>query len=749
MTYMIPFRINGRKYITTTLSTKLIESEYVCEMPQAGVVELLCFRKRQRATSDLNKLSDVNDLGLIGYDYQEKEHEIILTFAALKDNEKEYEVKDRETKGETCLINEAKEGYWILQHNRLSEYCEIKIRIILKQDKGQASSLICLHLVPKRSYYTMVLDFGSEASQSLLENEDAQQKPLNNICIAKTSLTEWKKYENLRDEAFHQWADDKYLFKSMFYVKDKEPQFLSRLEDDDLFNNDKSSYLMPNLKIALLDHADECLNYYQKIVSCFIRNGVARIIEKHDIGSEHLGIQLNLLIPNVMSMKLVDKMIARLLIGFKTRYESIYAQIHFEITAYSESDTSFAGYVLKHQQVNERLQKDCTYLIVDGGKGTTDFSIMQIKSLNKYESLYRDGFVGAGNAITYALFDHLCAMIIGSTETARRRELMQQLLFGELNDQAGRRKLLDTLEKIKAAYSNKGDMKSEQRCRALHEEFVNKYNDLTASGLAEYLNRHLGSYGDKYGIIHATCHNICAMLIASLQRNRISSSRKERMLKKKFGRDYEPSEICFDQVILAGRAFKFVPLREELGHILKDVWGCDESEIMYNAIDAKRLCLYGAIDRLFVNYNCGMSGIPGIATAFAKDDNHRSLFDRILGEPGSIAAHPIDSFHIDENFLIYGKDILLKEDEYLNLNGHKLSGIPCREKEILYNLYYCGNRLLLRSDDNVYELNLSHGQLPIEQKMIFESRFPLYSSDEKEKITLWTLPDVKSLTPIK
>src|SRR5690606_34189157 len=76
----------------------------------------------------------------------------------------------------------------------------------------------------------------------------------------------------------------------------------------------------------------------------------------------------------------------------------------WEVLTISESDASFLGYINKSDVY---IQKDSDYIIIDAGKGTTDFSIIRTGKDNIFniKPSYRNGFAGAGNMITFAIFE--------------------------------------------------------------------------------------------------------------------------------------------------------------------------------------------------------------------------------------------------------------------------------------------------------------------------------------------------------
>src|SRR5690606_20916434 len=53
------------------------------------------------------------------------------------------------------------------------------------------------------------------------------------------------------------------------------------------------------------------------------------------------------------------------------------------------------------------IEKNKEYIVIDSGKGTTDLSIIRTGYNNAFDikTIYRNGFAGAGNLITFAVFE--------------------------------------------------------------------------------------------------------------------------------------------------------------------------------------------------------------------------------------------------------------------------------------------------------------------------------------------------------
>lgn len=787
----IPFEVNNKKFITLEFDNdgKYEQKEIICEMAQAGQLQLLRFRGKLHATSNLNRMRDLDvSLQEINYSVSKKtenekpiEENVELIFTqdlppikkkkpSKKNEEQESEEASKlqeewvmnkmsctpkfETKNDRATQTiEA----WKLQREHADSYRKINITLVVQDpssDLPYEAKVVC-HLIPRNAFYELALDFGSEASQMKIICPNDDRKAPTSIPIlekAKNRLPEFEAYKEMESSSFHQYVPDKEnLFQSLFYIERQDaddklgrPVFLSKIKEDE-----KYSELMPSLKIALLDNTDTrgFLTYYRMVINNFLRTAIAAISEKEELLPDHIGLQINLLVPNVMNIGNVNKLIDQILSGFSYLQDNnpeLYGKFHLEITPISESDASFAGY-FEANKGQPFIQPNKNYLIIDGGKGTMDFSIIRIEDKDNYESRYRNGFIGSGNAITYAIFDHLCAIIKDSPENEGRKKLMQDILFNKKNDQVGRKKLLEVLEKIKKAYSNSPSDQIEKNCNKLNDLFSGQdTTELTAGGLAAKLEEEelIGSFGDKYGIIHATCYNICSSLSYNLMRNNISTPEREKI-------QNTGADIFFDEVILAGRTFMFKMLKDELKRVLKEEWHFTK-KIEYDSKEAKEACLNGALAWNFVNCNSGLSGIPCKALAcgpsqkpIKQENNHWEILFKPRSGGSTLRHQTLKNFEINEDFLMNGFDIELEANEDLKMNGFELEDRNANKADRKYNFYYTEKGILLRNEGNVYTpiLNNRLKETNVAEKLLFASRFPRYdNANDKANLCLWELP---------
>ncbi len=84
-----------------------------------------------------------------------------------------------------------------------------------------------------------------------------------------------------------------------------------------------------------------------------------------------------------------------------------------EIFVVSESDAAFMGALRTGNTGVEshKIKKGDKILIIDSGKGTTDFSIVEYLDNNRWKNIKRGGIIGAGQYITNAYFKRLAKLV--------------------------------------------------------------------------------------------------------------------------------------------------------------------------------------------------------------------------------------------------------------------------------------------------------------------------------------------------
>ncbi len=265
----------------------------------------------------------------------------------------------------------------------------------------------------------------------------------------------------------------------------------------------------------------------------------------------------------------------------------------------SESDASFIGYINKN---NTQIQKDRDYIIIDSGKGTTDFSIIRTGKSNIFDlkPVYRNGFSGAGNMITYAVFETLLHYIRQTAQTNQSsikyiKDKVVRILTSD--DLERKNNLYTELERLKFNYKGP-NVKAQVRGTWDNAKSGDiGFKDLIEFGdgintLISLLNG-IENVSDFYNYISETCDFIAGSAVSYLK------------LIKDNKKDFNCAGI-----ILTGRSFMFRPLVEKMKESLVQQLGVREDQInLLNSNELKDICIKGVFNNS-IRLNAEMTGYP-------------------------------------------------------------------------------------------------------------------------------------------
>lgn len=723
MNYFIPLIVNERKYVTFCLDNEEdAKYKFLSGYSNRRPITLFRFKNKFRATCSSGT---EGDKFVLLSKVETQNGELIIEFSENKNNS-EGELNDN-------IIVSEKGDYTSICYNtdKNNEYKSFSIILLLTIIKNKKEysyrKKVNFSLFPETHFFKAALDFGSESSQAIYNDSDHFVSIIDEAKRTYYAPGEsvHGKYSEKDNSEFHQYdGDGSYLFRSRFYIDEHNwPLFLTLKTDDDNLKSKKYEYTN-NIKISFLENrdVDQALERYERIILKFIETIYGTISKFKKINEQQIGIQLDLLVPNVMDFNKVNKLIENLLEEVEKAkavpgYLSL-DNLHLEITPISESDASFVGYCPQLPGKQERI------LTIDGGKGTIDYSLSQINKDThgywKIDGLFLGGFIGAGEAITYALFDHICSIIVGSvSKVEERKQLMRQILStssGQTSsDQKSLLELHEVLEDIKKSYSisNNYDQDSiNARCEKL-KNAIQDYKSLSASGLNTILRNQdiQGCLGDRYSILLGTCYDICSKLINSIE-NKIG---------------HQPQ---IDKVYFAGRAFKFPLLIEMAKILIKEHWGlADKAFPEIDDRNMKKVCLEGAIRGINLNYNCGLLNMPQIYTS--KDD-FISLKNWSIAKP--------DIFALNEDFIMSGKKI--QEDQHVKVNGLDLQfadGSVLENDKGERELFYTGDGFMLRYQKKTRDLCINSSSSNNNDSLLIKSKFPEYTDDEIKRLPVFEI----------
>lgn len=374
----------------------------------------------------------------------------------------------------------------------------------LKFHLEEATVSIFLYFAKNSETFDAIIDFGSEASQaSWYVNGGTQNNAARPINLTESIRLEQKEQaENAEDYVEY---ESERLYKSIYYIKkdlgdtipDAWPKYDNEsikflvAKDIELADLHKDYFQLPNSKLIRFDLSNYAkltvkLNHQDTVLydlgedvieRVLMNNIVLQVLHTIDGQASNQGkhsayIVLNVLMPNVYPIHITSQKLNQLaedivnLLGKGgTRIKAV------ELRAISESDASLLGYF------NNTMKKipHGNYLIMDAGKGTLDFSIMEYVNHGcPYVNKSRAGIIGAGNAITYGLIvglmnDFLCTCLkdYKGKKIEEKHSLIRKLIYKwfvekkenssdskDSVDVATVEKLLSSIEKYKKVYND-------------------------------------------------------------------------------------------------------------------------------------------------------------------------------------------------------------------------------------------------------------------------------------------------------
>ena len=449
---------------------------------------------------------------------------------------------------------------------------------------------ILLTCMPIDQIYDMVLDFGSEASQMLITQGGTNEpSELFNNCARHFYNIDPDKIEA---RTYHQQEDDSNLFRSIFFSRERKGEaqqngnpILARPGKDDPllgFITPKDGTTLgerlPNIKISYLagltSRGIDPRTLHQSIVMRFIHEAVMEIKDREDYRnrSAQCAIRIYLLVPNVMDQITLSDFISAIQKHtddkeFRNLLPEPMRNVVFDIRSYSESDASFV-YWLNNPEENQEGIKAGNYLIIDVGKGTTDFSVIKVEDSQNAVSVYRSGFVGAGNAITYAMFENYISTMAGINDC---ESIIRQVLL------EGKDAELYRLENILENYKrNPGEINPNPPRIQKGMNIETIINQIEAAG----------SISDRRGIILSAIHDIIEKIVVNVK------------------------ETDFTKVLLSGRAFNYPLFEEETKCILNKLYHLESEPGIVTIASPKEGCLRGPLSVVKINKQSDIIGIP-------------------------------------------------------------------------------------------------------------------------------------------
>lgn len=511
-----------------------------------------------------------------------------------------------------------------------------------------------------REIRSAALDFGSDSSQVRLTDGSGKvcdaNMPLVDAFegVAKQSAQYDKGSEYLQGHSGDQ------LYKSVFYIRKNtghkiefaakpqgccENQFVQMLLKSNC-NYWNDLLLLPNLKLievnagTLLNSikgattpiqhlVDNAPVLYGSLSMPELRQNVLRVILGNFLhailynATDAKCLNMVLLVPNVYQQVKIKQLVDGLYKDFALIKQSgAYSCEAIEVQVISESDASFLGMRTRGIDL-ATLRTGENVLVIDGGKGTTDFSILQKTEGANYASLYRDGLPASGNVITYAFYEAFREYILKKTEID-----IDNILFAPDAEYSLRVKALNYFEECKHRYkdeldnlANKADVdkkiddkdKTEKPTKVVKKDELDNF-DINKDGFASHFSSNdpkqaLSSIFDA--LIMSDCYKIPE------QKNKVTAKVQElaTALSKSINTYMSGAKSKkFDQVLYMGRAFLFKPLLDRVTEELQINGWIDRNYTPHFDTDGSKTgCVKGALtvnNNLSINNNTGIIGAP-------------------------------------------------------------------------------------------------------------------------------------------
>jgi hypothetical protein len=352
----------------------------------------------------------------------------------------------------------------------------------------------------------------------------------------------------------------------------------------------------------------EIINNFSHVL---LKEAIIKKIEKNI--EDKINIQFKFFVPNIYtyekSLKLMKIIHDDLKIIVENNFVSIKRDANnflrlkisdyinkIELSILSESDASFFG-LFKDFEIASKINKinntGKKVLLIDCGKGTTDISILEILD-GKPIANYRNGFAGAGNFISFGIFE----AIINQTKIENQEQFLQKLK-GFITYKGNTKRFMDVIEQFKRAYNynnhniDLGTLKIDLGIGSKNLNTVDLFSSLGISPaefaniLAPYTNSKLLNIDH---IIDRYTTELSDEIIKYIEQSNI---------------DFKKIEL----VLLTGRGFLFNPLYDKIETLLQNKiipkkWyhyftNTNNSEIIPDLrknINLKNICLYGGLN---------------------------------------------------------------------------------------------------------------------------------------------------------
>lgn len=305
-------------------------------------------------------------------------------------------------------------------------------------------------------------------------------------------------------------------------------------------------------------------------------------------------LRFTLLVPNIYtagqikeSKQIIRKIITDPANSFSSHIKGL------EISTISESDASFLGYFAR-----TKINPGDYYIVIDCGKGTTDISVVQSDESNAkaIRSIYRNGFAGAGNLVTFAVMESglhfLKTNALAHEDGIKNFNAFVKPAFAPVVQADLRSELFKIAEAWKKNYTverSKADIEEIWKdVRSGNIGIENLFSTMPTPEVVMSILLKPDAVYDWGGHIETAIGNIVEKIISTL------APVVQEMVKK---------GNC-GGILLSGRGFMFKPLESAVASAIKNIKGLENAVIFDTAqFNLKEICLNGVFARSVLSYN--------------------------------------------------------------------------------------------------------------------------------------------------
>jgi len=607
------------------------EDEYIVEIPTNQPRTILSINLSNSIQSLHTEIDDLSLKDLdVQYEFDVAEKTVQLTLTDNKHEPQQKIVYSLQTDLNLKIERNDEDVRLVLigsPTNKIqNDYLFVKFILKLSNDEFSYFATVKLFLAKKDNILFSGFDFGSEASQMCEgrynphELATIDSKPIALFTAVRDRL-DGNHAGNDSDYIQH---ESELLYKSIFYLKRQMSAInftrnneLSVQQNDlnilTLTKNRTPSFFnewmqIPNLKLihdspAVVNSFKFSINtggnefksdlseHRKDIYSALLKELLLSYFEKAIHADVYL--RFTLLVPNIYTIgqinetkQLLRKIILEPSNGFSRHVKGL------EISSLSESDAAFLGYLTE-----KKVKAGKYYIIIDCGKGTTDFSILQSedKSAATFKPIYRHGFAGAGNLITFAFMQSALYYLANSSNDPNSSSHFQNFI--------NRNFIKGPENDIKKDFFERTELWKKNYDPQLTQSVIEEEWSTARSGnislenlfsvnrddrdFISFLNK-LEHAQDWGGFVQAAVADI-------VKKIRLSFAPVITHLNKK--------SKC-DGILFTGRGFLFRPLEQAARVALQSIKGMNSVEFLEIADkDLKGICLKGVFARNIISYN--------------------------------------------------------------------------------------------------------------------------------------------------